>query len=152
MTGVFSVLAGLEAEVVADELYDEGEDERVEAWLRKQPGHGGRQSDAILSCPACLTSLCFDCQRHERYKGQYRAMFVRNCKAAQGEVLRVDASRQQQPGRARGSRPKKADPAPRGMEADSTYTPVDCAVCGTRVAVLDSDEVYHFFNIIPSYS
>ncbi|KAK3747137.1 hypothetical protein QZH41_015126, partial [Actinostola sp. cb2023] len=36
-------------------------------------------SDAILSCPACLTMLCIDCQRHDTYKNQYRAMFVMNC-------------------------------------------------------------------------
>merc|ERR1712228_703596 len=36
-------------------------------------------SDAVLNCPACFTVLCLDCQRHELYKTQYRAMFVVNC-------------------------------------------------------------------------
>ncbi|MPC25389.1 E2F-associated phosphoprotein [Portunus trituberculatus] len=36
-------------------------------------------SDAVLNCPACLTTLCMDCQRHEIYHNQYRAMFVFNC-------------------------------------------------------------------------
>ncbi|CAL4127082.1 unnamed protein product [Meganyctiphanes norvegica] len=36
-------------------------------------------SDAVLNCPACLTTLTRDCQRHEIYHNQYRAMFVTNC-------------------------------------------------------------------------
>ncbi|CAG0898499.1 unnamed protein product, partial [Darwinula stevensoni] len=36
-------------------------------------------SDAILNCPCCMSMLCLDCQRHELYSGQYRAMFVFNC-------------------------------------------------------------------------
>lgn len=40
----------------------------------------GRVSDALLSCPSCFTTLCIDCQQHERIPNQYRAMFVQNCK------------------------------------------------------------------------
>lgn len=36
-------------------------------------------SDATLSCPACMTTLSMDCQKHEIYAHQYRAMFVSNC-------------------------------------------------------------------------
>lgn len=35
-----------------------------------------RKSDAILSCPSCFNIVCMDCQRHERYANQFRAMFV----------------------------------------------------------------------------
>jgi len=35
-----------------------------------------RSSDAVLSCPCCFHILCMDCQRHEKYSNQYRAMFV----------------------------------------------------------------------------
>lgn len=28
------------------------------------------------------------------------------------------------------------------------YHPVRCAVCSTEVAVIDKDEVYHFFHVI----
>ena len=31
------------------------------------------------------------------------------------------------------------------------YHPVMCKICNTKVAVYDSDEVYHFFNIVTSY-
>ena len=37
-----------------------------------------RTSDAILSCPRCFNVVCMDCQQHERYANQYRAMFVMN--------------------------------------------------------------------------
>lgn len=37
-----------------------------------------RSSDAILSCPRCFNVVCMDCQQHERYSNQYRAMFVMN--------------------------------------------------------------------------
>mmetsp|Transcript_40749 Transcript_40749/g.85347 ORF Transcript_40749/g.85347 Transcript_40749/m.85347 type:complete len:413 (+) Transcript_40749:84-1322(+) len=37
-----------------------------------------RTSDAILSCPRCFNIVCMDCQQHDRYVNQYRAMFVMN--------------------------------------------------------------------------
>ncbi|CAJ0868167.1 13527_t:CDS:2 [Entrophospora sp. SA101] len=30
------------------------------------------------------------------------------------------------------------------------YYPVECLNCGTKVAVMDVEEVFHFFNVIPS--
>lgn len=38
------------------------------------------RSDAILSCPLCFTTLCIDCQQHDKYDNQFRAMFVMNCR------------------------------------------------------------------------
>lgn len=35
-----------------------------------------------------MTTLCLDCQRHEKYRTQYRAMFVMNCTVKKDEVLR----------------------------------------------------------------
>ena len=35
-------------------------------------------------------------------------------------------------------------------DPDMKYLVVVCAECKTHVAVLDSDEVYHFFNVVPS--
>ena len=35
-----------------------------------------RDSDAVLSCPCCFHILCMDCQKHDRYANQFRAMFV----------------------------------------------------------------------------
>ena len=55
-------------------------DVRDEAWVAKR--RQGRRSDAILSCPGCLTSVCLDCQQHAERDGHFRAMFVRNCRCS----------------------------------------------------------------------
>ncbi|KAJ0063197.1 hypothetical protein NL108_013359 [Boleophthalmus pectinirostris] len=62
-------------------LYDPDEDDRDQAWVdnkrrqyqsRRRPPGGARaavrsqglcSSDAVLNCPACMTTLCLDCQR-----------------------------------------------------------------------------------------
>ncbi|KAH6815362.1 E2F-associated phosphoprotein [Perilla frutescens var. hirtella] len=120
------------------EFYDPKVDEKEELWARKQ--RGGRTSDAVLSCPACFTTLCLDCQRHEKYVTQYRAMFVVNCRINDEEVSQPGSNRKRN---RRGSR----------TEADSTaqtFKRVCCSVCSTDVGVIDEEEVYHFFNAIPS--
>lgn len=55
-------------------------DVRDEAWVAKR--RQGRRSDAILSCPGCLTSVCLDCQQHAERDGHFRAMFVCYCRRA----------------------------------------------------------------------
>lgn len=52
----------------------------------------GRQSDAVLSCPCCFITVCLDCQQHEVYQNQYRAMFVANCRVKTDEILRVQGN------------------------------------------------------------
>ncbi|KAI9477926.1 MAG: E2F-associated phosphoprotein-domain-containing protein [Benjaminiella poitrasii] len=76
-------------------LYDPDMDDKDEAWVVKQINLDSskkeedvpldEKTDAILSCPMCFTTLCYSCQRHERYKDQYRAMFVRNCQTIKNE-------------------------------------------------------------------
>lgn len=53
------------------------QDEKWVAGLRR-----GRRSDALLSCPACLTTVCVDCQQHAQDERVFRAMFVLNCRLA----------------------------------------------------------------------
>ncbi len=60
------------------EFYDPEADDKDEAWAARM--RRARHSDAILSCPLCFTTLCIDCQQHERYENQFRAMFVMNCR------------------------------------------------------------------------
>lgn len=60
------------------EFYDPDLDDKDAAWVRRQ--RGGRESDAILSCPGCLTTVCLDCQQHANKEGQFRAMFCTNVK------------------------------------------------------------------------
>ncbi|XP_019615568.1 PREDICTED: E2F-associated phosphoprotein-like [Branchiostoma belcheri] len=107
-------------------------------------------SDAILNCPACMTTLCIDCQRHDLYQTQYRAMFVLNCNVIRAERLRY-------PKKNRGSKKQKKgverlEAAEPGADGDDIYHPVKCGVCSTEVAVYDKEEIFHFFNVLASHS
>lgn len=172
-------------------LYDPDEDDRDQAWVdAKRRGYGsdrrrqqafsrrGQQSsslpssDAVLNCPACMTTLCLDCQRHDKYRTQYRAMFVMNCAVNKEEVLRYKTQNERkQRNRKRRKGQQEATPSssssttttttttevqavgpgPRGMDGEEVYHPVQCTECSTEVAVYDKDEVYHFFNILASH-
>lgn len=93
--------------------------------------------------------------RHEKYRTQYRAMFVMNCTVKPDEVLRYKTqqeSKRRSRKRRRDQRTDEAaEPTPAGMDADEVYHPVQCSECSTEVAVFDKDEVYHFFNILASH-
>lgn len=132
---------------VEPDFYDPDLDDVDERWVSRQ--RKGRTSDAVLSCPACFTTLCLDCQRHEKYVNQYRAMFVRNCKIKTDQVLREGKSKRK---KRRGGRAGDPAAASEGESKGQSYHPVCCEVCSTEVGVLDEDEVYHFFNVTPSNS
>ncbi|XP_017291167.1 E2F-associated phosphoprotein isoform X2 [Kryptolebias marmoratus] len=151
-------------------LYDPDEDDRDQAWVdarryynRKRAPAASRpprlpNSDAILNCPACMTTLCLDCQRHEKYRTQYRAMFVMNCTVKRDEVLRYKNQLVRKPRkRRRGQKTEApadeaaASMSAMGMDTDEVYHPVKCSECSTEVGVFDKDEVYHFFNILASH-
>ncbi|CEI85975.1 hypothetical protein RMCBS344292_00424 [Rhizopus microsporus] len=115
-------------------LYDPELDDKDEEWVNEQivadsmdSMKGQGKTDAILTCPMCFITLCYSCQRHEKYADQYRAMFVHNCHVIKDERFK----------------PKDA------ME-DEYYHKVVCDQCGVHVAMMDQDEVYHFFNVIPT--
>jgi hypothetical protein len=109
------------------EFLDEGEDDANERWVARHLTGSGRRrkTDAMLSCPACFTLLCADCQRHVEYANQYRAMFVtRHCHIRTTEVV---------------------------MHEEERYHPVVCSKCDAAVGVYCiADEVYHFYNVLPS--
>lgn len=149
-------------------LYDPEKDNRDQAWVdaQRRGYHGfGIQrpyqqqqpvpnSDAVLNCPACMTTLCLDCQRHESYKTQYRAMFVMNCSVNKEEVLRykIPENRKKRRGHKK-MRSNHEDAAEQTeAQAEEIYHPVMCTECSTEVAVYDKDEVFHFFNVLASHS
>ena len=76
-----------------------------------------------------LSVLCLDCQRHELYKTQYRAMFVHR------NSCRVDAH---------------VDTQQSSMGEGGAVHGVSCQKCNTRLGVIDTETVYHFYNVIPS--
>ena len=58
-------------------LYDPEADDKDEAWLAEQGGHvKAENSDAILNCPACMSVVCVDCQRHEKYHTQVQYYYT----------------------------------------------------------------------------
>lgn len=83
-----------------------------------------------------------------------------NCVVKRDEVLRYK-TQQENKQRKRKRRKQQQQPdgpadsaegaGPAGMDADEVYHPVKCSECSTEVAVLDKDEVYHFFNILASH-
>ncbi|XP_010546247.1 PREDICTED: E2F-associated phosphoprotein [Tarenaya hassleriana] len=134
---------------VKPEFYDSDMDDKDEMWMHKR--RGGRTSDAILSCPACFTTVCFECQRHEKYLTQYRAVFVVNCKVEKDRVHKQSA-RTPRKGRKRGRELEPVDREEPGPADSETFNPVTCSVCSTEIGVTDEEEIYHFFNVIPSES
>ncbi|KAM9294474.1 E2F-associated phosphoprotein [Gastrophryne carolinensis] len=145
-----------------DLLYDPLEDDRNQKWIdakrryrfvqndmqtrAKHTEQPMSTSDAILNCPACMTMLCLDCQRHETYKTQYRAMFVLNCSIDRTEALKFSHEAKKRYGQK-----KIRTPVPDSASETELYHPVKCNECSTQVAVFDKDEVYHFFNVLASH-
>ncbi|CAL2036331.1 unnamed protein product [Caenorhabditis brenneri] len=141
-------------------LYDDQEDEDNEKWVKEhrkivrgQDVPDG-EADGVLSCPGCMVELTRDCQRHEIYKTQYRAMFVSNCQLV-GEKMAIEKTgkekrRQRQKARKSGGQADAA--AAPVLDESDLYTQVKCSSCGTIVAMMDSEEIYHFFNVLAGYS
>ena len=63
---------------IKPEFYDPNIDNKDELWVHKQ--RKGRSSDAVLSCPACFTTLCLDSQRyvsmHSIIEGCYLVLYI----------------------------------------------------------------------------
>ncbi|XP_041354521.1 E2F-associated phosphoprotein-like isoform X1 [Gigantopelta aegis] len=148
-----------------DLLYDpnmDGDDQkwvdRQRVWCRPQTNTSRRNekvkplpsSDAVLDCPACMTTLCMDCQRHSTYSNQYRAMFVMNCVVDTSEILKYPKEIGKKKNKKK-KRQSNRETTPDQTD-DDKYNPVKCTECGTVVAMFDQDEVYHFFNILASHS
>lgn len=122
----------------SDRRQDPDEDDVLDDTTDEPGGPSLLKSDAVLSCPACMSTLCLDCQRHEVYKTQYRAMFVVNCSIMKDEVLR------HKPNQKKRRKFRKQDDS----DESEVFNPVRCTSCNTEVAVYDKDEVFHFYNVL----
>lgn len=163
----------------ADELYDHDLDEENEAYVyrhlrggaeetitvasagtttggRRLPGQlqvlKPRNSDAILSCPCCFQIVCMDCQKHDRYVNQYRAMFVMNIGVQWQKRYRYDTGEHElveiESSAIYSSVNVVQDVS---KEKEEVYYSVYCLNCNTEVAVLNmEDEVYHFTGCLAS--
>jgi hypothetical protein len=83
----------LAATAAAAGLLDEAADELDRKWVdvNLRDGKGGnagrkRASDALLSCPGCFTSLCFDCRAIGRGGHEFRAERAFNCERKGSEL------------------------------------------------------------------
>ena len=91
--------------------------------------------------------------RHDIYVNQYRAMFVSNCRVIKDEKLTYTAKPDKKSRKRKGRSKKSEDvmnEAP--CESSNQFHPVKCSECNTDVAVIDADEVFHFFNVLASAS
>lgn len=87
------------------------------------------------------------------YSNQYRAMFVMNCKIIHDEqLLYVPKPGKKNRSQKRSRQKVEESRAMQDEEEDTraTFNPVRCSSCNTEVAVYDTDEVYHFFNVLAS--
>lgn len=164
-----------------DELfYDPEEDQRDQEWLdshrakhsaisssisstkerqkslRESSKLKTPQSDATLNCPCCLTLLCLDCQRHDVYKTQYRAMFVSNCRVEFSKKLlyrnKEEHKKSFKWSKKRRTADKPSDPNGDDQPSESDlYFAVHCLTCNTQVGLYDTEEVYHFFSVLASH-
>ncbi len=122
-----------------------------------------RNSDAVLSCPCCFNIVCMDCQRHQRYRNQFRAMFVMGITVDWQSKLMYDEDRQilvPKPHHL----PNEVPPDSIHVMYDNVettkdviqfkegeYFPVLCRNCQTQVASLDMmEEIYHFHGCLES--
>ena len=108
------------AEKEKELFYDSNLDDKDEKFIRKR-----NNTDAILSCPACFSTVCTQCQQHLTFDLQYRAIESFGTKISTSEVLKDKRS------------------SFKGRK-------VVCEACEETVAIIDEENVYHFFNVIPS--
>ena len=112
-------------------------------------------SSAVLSCPACFIVVCIDCQQHWEYKHQFRAMFVMNCQVDTSSSLKFPLSKKEQRKQAH-LKKKKGNNQDAQIsttdQEDEVFKAVKCVQCSTQVAVYDSEEIYHFYNVLASQS
>lgn len=86
---------------------------------------GRTGTDAVLSCACCFSLVCLSCQKHQRYRNQWRAVFAQNCVVDMKKYIRMD-------------------------DGGPPVHPVMCETCGAEIGVFDHEEVYHFTEVIPS--
>lgn len=138
-------------------FYNDKLDDQDEAWvhanlmrstnLQQAVTLKPRTSDAVLSCPCCFTIVCMDCQQHERYQTQFRAMFVMNIGVDWSlPLVYSDVSKQLVEKKESHNANIVALPT-----EEEIYYSVHCDACKTQVAALNiTDEVYHFFACLAS--
>lgn len=76
-------------------------------------------------------------------------MFVMNCIVNKEEILKYRKKLKKRSKKMK--RSKETTSIPSNQEEEEVYHPVLCTECSTEVAVMDKDEVFHFFNVLASH-
>ena len=105
----------------------------------------GNQNCWFSHTQAQISVHCF---RHDTYNNQYRAMFVMNCTIDSSELLKYPHPKKKQNKK---KKQKSSATQDTSSETEDKFHPVKCNECNTVVAVYDTDEIYHFFNVLASY-
>jgi hypothetical protein len=134
-----------------------GDEEGTTTSATTQKMYKPRNSDAVLSCPCCFNIVCMDCQRHERYSNQFRAMFVMGIAVDWNVRLVYDNDQKVLVEKPQLPHHQQVPPDDDGYLDDNVvigqdeYLSVCCASCRTQVAALDmKEEVYHFYGCLES--
>ena len=72
-------------------------------------------------------------------------MFVMNCTVDYSEKLTYPTTSEKK-------KKKKNKNDFGGDNEDELFNPVKCSKCSTQVAVYDTDEIFHFFNVVASHT
>jgi hypothetical protein len=149
--------AALGLDAAAPEFYDPEADDKDEKWVKKL--RKGQNSDAILTCPLCFTTVCVDCQQHVEFENQFRAMFVMNCRVDTKQIVKPapEGNTASQKGRRKGkTQPDdNTQPPPQAVEVqEEKYNPVYCAACDNELGLREvgPEGAYHLFHVLASTS
>lgn len=170
---------GTDANNIRLSLQSQKFDSQKSSYLQQALLLKPRASDAVLSCPRCFNIVCMDCQQHERFANQFRAMFVMNIgvdwqkrmmydeaigglkvlssghiEGQHSSVLRMSSGGGEDGG-GRSSLPNAVphEESGFGCDKDEIYYSVHCNYCRWEVAALDmTDEIYYFYGCIASSS
>lgn len=114
-----------------DPFYDESVDALDSKWIKEK--RGDLFTDGTLCCPLCITPVTFICQRHSVYHHQYRSIFPENCIVDYDTTLTPHSNKKMS--------------VSQQVPHDLFYA-VNCSICQTQVAVLDDENIYHFFDVV----
>lgn len=73
-----------------------------------------------------------------------------NCKVKAEDVLNQQRRARPGTGRAKRGRETTEHEGEAGAVGSESFKHVCCSVCSTEVGVVDEEEVYHFYNVLPS--
>jgi hypothetical protein len=118
-------------------------------------------TDALLSCPGCFTTVCLECQQHATLHTRYRAVFTVNCVVRRDAPVAVAGSAGGGAAAGGGRGRKRRDPyagggdgggslQPAAAAAAAVEYPIECEVCGTRLGLVDADDIVHFDHVLAS--